>query len=76
MNFNPPYGSFNLHDEFVVRHKGDQLKFKIYDGGESSVAYLNVEEVRRLRDYLTSVLPEPVSEPQIIGPDAGRSPKP
>jgi hypothetical protein len=54
--FNPIYSGFEI-DDLVIKNKGDQLKFKIYDG-EGAAVYLDVEEVRKLRDYLTSVLPE------------------
>ena len=46
--------------DLVVKHKGDQLKFKIYDSDSSEgfAEYLSVSDATQLRDYLSSVIPE------------------
>ena len=51
-------GSYQVQ-ELLIKNKGGELKFKIYEEGTSEgyAVYLDVEEVRALRDYLTSVLP-------------------
>lgn len=56
--------------ELLVKHKGCQLKFHIYNEGEEDLSnseYLDVAEARRLRDYLDRVLP---GNPFEIGTEA------